>query len=203
MPGLFVRHSGLTITTTPGDCTSSRMEPGGLSAPTETGPQPYNTGGEVAVWTSGNEGDTWEKVRLATGNSSYNHTYVRRPVNAHPEFYAFWADGHARQQSESRLYFCNSTGEHVFRLPLADVGGPPETREGRPTQGRGGSRERRRSGLRWILRKGGTMKGIILSGGLGYPAVPAYGLDFKADYAHLRQTDDLLPSFGADAGQYP
>ncbi len=88
-----------------------------IIAPTETGPQPYNTGGEVAVWISGNEGDTWEKIRLATGNSRYNHTYVRRPVNAHPEFYAFWADGHARQQSESRLYFCNSTGEHVFRLP--------------------------------------------------------------------------------------
>ena len=54
---------------------------------------------------------------MVTENSPYNHTYVRRPVNAHPDFYAFWADGHAREVSESRLYFCDRTGKHVFRLP--------------------------------------------------------------------------------------
>jgi hypothetical protein len=46
-----------------------------------------------------------------------NHTYARRPVDAHPNFYAFWADGHGRQPSESRLYFCDKTGRRVFRLP--------------------------------------------------------------------------------------
>lgn len=71
----------------------------------------------MAVWTSGNEGAAWEKTRLATRYSKYNHTYVRRPVNAHPEFYAFWADGHTRQPSDSRLYFCNRSGDSVFRLP--------------------------------------------------------------------------------------
>ncbi len=96
------------------------IEPDGtwrIIAPTETGPQPYNTGGEVAVWTSGNEGAAWEKTRLTTRCSKYNHTYVRRPVNAHPEFYALWADGHTRQPSDSRLYFCNRSGDSVFRLP--------------------------------------------------------------------------------------
>ena len=104
------------------DAGGLHIEPDGtwrIVAPTGKGPQPYNTGGEVAVWTSADEGATWEKVRQATRNSKYNHTYVRRPVNAHPDFYAFWADGHAREQSESRLYFCNRTGETVYRLPTS------------------------------------------------------------------------------------
>jgi hypothetical protein len=55
-------------------------------------------------------------VKQLTRNSERNHTYARRPVNAHPGFYAFWADGHGRQPSESDLYFCNREGD-VFRLP--------------------------------------------------------------------------------------
>ena len=88
-----------------------------IIGPTETGPQPYNTGGEVAVWTSVDQGRTWSRECLVTKNSPFNHGYVRRPVNAHPEFYAFWADGHAREVSESRLYFCDKSGEKLFRLP--------------------------------------------------------------------------------------
>jgi len=88
-----------------------------IIGPTETGPQPYNTGGEVAVWTSSDHGATWRRERLVTRNSPYNHSYVRRPVAAHPDFYAFWADGHARRVSDSRLYFCDKTGQRVFRLP--------------------------------------------------------------------------------------
>ncbi len=88
-----------------------------LIAPTETGPQPYNPGGEVAIWTSGDRGKTWTRVKQITRDSQYNHTYVRRPVNAHPDFYAIWADGHARQPSESRLYFTDREGTHVWRLP--------------------------------------------------------------------------------------
>ncbi|HOJ32047.1 MAG TPA: BNR-4 repeat-containing protein [Candidatus Hydrogenedentes bacterium] len=85
--------------------------------PTEPGPQPYNPGGEVAVWISRDEGMTWRKRRQVTRGSIFNHTYCRRPVSAHTEFYAFWADGHARRPSESRLYFCDKTGRRVFRLP--------------------------------------------------------------------------------------
>jgi len=89
-----------------------------LIAPTETGPQPYNPGGEVAMWTSADRGTTWTKVKQLTRDSPYNHTYVRRPVNAHPDFYAIWADGHARQPSASRLYFTDRDGTRVWRLPV-------------------------------------------------------------------------------------
>ena len=84
--------------------------------PTETGPQAFNPGGELAVWKSTDQGNSWTKISDLTQNSAYNHTYVRRPVDAHPDFWAFWADGHGRQPSDSRLYFCNQKGE-IFKLP--------------------------------------------------------------------------------------
>ncbi len=87
-----------------------------IIGPAEVGPQPYGTGGEVGVWVSNNQGKTWQKQPSLTQNSVYNHSYVRRPANVHPDFYAFWADGHARQPSESALYFANQKGE-VYRLP--------------------------------------------------------------------------------------
>ena len=87
-----------------------------LIGPTEIGPQPFNPGGEVAMWTSGDQGKAWKMVRQLTRGSPRNHGYVRRPLNAHPDFYAFWADGQPRQPSESRLYFCNKAGD-VFVLP--------------------------------------------------------------------------------------
>ena len=87
-----------------------------IIAPTETGPQPFNPGGEVAMWISEDYGATWSRVRHLTSGSEYNHTYVRRPVNAHPDFYALWADGHARKPSPSRIYFCDREG-NVRILP--------------------------------------------------------------------------------------
>ncbi len=93
-----------------------------LIAPTQTGPQPYNPGGEVAMWTSADRGTTWQLLKQLTHDSQYNHTYVRRPIDAHPDFYALWADGHARQPSESRLYFTNRDGDHVWRLPFVMQG---------------------------------------------------------------------------------
>ena len=87
-----------------------------IIAPTETGPQPFNPGGEVAMWTSKDKGESWTKEKQLTRGSERNHTYVRRPVNANPEFYGFWADGDGRAPSVSRLYFCNKAGE-VFQLP--------------------------------------------------------------------------------------
>ena len=85
--------------------------------PTEIGPQPHNPGGEIALWTSRDEGRSWEKKRQLTRNSPFNHTYVRRPLHAHPEFYAIWADGHGRKPSESRIYFADKEGRRVRRLP--------------------------------------------------------------------------------------
>ncbi len=72
---------------------------------------------EVAMWKSTDLGKTWQKVKQLTHKSEYNHTYVRRPINAHPDFYAIWADGHARKKSKSRLYFTNRRSDHVWQLP--------------------------------------------------------------------------------------
>jgi len=87
-----------------------------IIGPTEPGPQPYNTGGEIAMWTSADRGATWNQLKQLTRGSPYNHGYCRRPVDAHPDFYALWADGHARRPSESRLYFCDREG-NVRMLP--------------------------------------------------------------------------------------
>ena len=98
-----------------------------IIAPTETGPQPYNPGGEMAVWVSENNGKTWTQQRQITVNSKRNHTYARAVANAHPGFYALWADGHGREPSESNLYFCNRAGD-VFALPRR-MSGPFEKPE--------------------------------------------------------------------------
>jgi hypothetical protein len=101
------------------DMGSIWVEDGGewrIIGPTEPGPQRYNTGGEIAMWTSTDRGNAWTKVKQLTAGSRYNHGYCRRPVDAHPDFYAIWADGHARQPSESRLHFCDREG-NVRLLP--------------------------------------------------------------------------------------
>jgi hypothetical protein len=87
-----------------------------IIGPTETGPQPYNPGGEIAMWASSDQGATWRKLRQMTRDSPRNHTYARRPVDAHPDFYALWADGHGRKPSISNLYFCDKKG-NVYLLP--------------------------------------------------------------------------------------
>ena len=88
-----------------------------IIGPTETGPQSYQTGGEMAVWESQDQGRTWRLLRQITRDSDYNHTYARRPVNATDPFFAFWADGNPLQNSPSRLYFSDSTGAQVWQLP--------------------------------------------------------------------------------------
>lgn len=85
-------------------------------APTSRGPQAYNPGGEMVAWTSSDQGQTWQPRKLLTSQSELNHSYARRPVNAHPGFYCLWSDGHGRQPSESRLYFSTRRGQ-VYRLP--------------------------------------------------------------------------------------
>lgn len=85
--------------------------------PTGAGPQPFGTGGEIELWESHDDARTWRRVRALTRKSKFNHTYVRRPLDAHPDFYALWADGDALGESASRLYFCNRSGD-VYRLPV-------------------------------------------------------------------------------------
>jgi hypothetical protein len=87
-----------------------------IIAPTQTGPQPYNPGGEMAMWISKDQGKTRKRIKQLTKNSPFNHTYARHPVNAHPDFYALWADGHGRMPSQSSLYYCDIDG-NVRLLP--------------------------------------------------------------------------------------
>jgi hypothetical protein len=96
------------------------IEPDGawrVIAPTEPGPQPFGTGGEMVMWLSRDEGKTWKRMKQLTNNSKLNHTYARRPLNAHPDFYTLWADGNARKRSESSLYFTDREGSKVWMLP--------------------------------------------------------------------------------------
>jgi hypothetical protein len=86
-------------------------------APTGVGPQPWGTGGEMVLWASRDEGKTWTRRTAITRNSEFNHSYARRPVNARDPFFAFWADGNPAKLSPSRLYFADSTGKRVWRLP--------------------------------------------------------------------------------------
>lgn len=88
-----------------------------IIAPTEPGPQPRTTGGEMVMWLSRDEGATWQKAKQLTHDSRFNHTFARRPVNAHAGFYTFWADGNPLEPSESSLYFTNREGSRVWRLP--------------------------------------------------------------------------------------
>ena len=88
-----------------------------IIGPTEAGPQFYGTGGEIARWVSNDQGKTWKKTAVLTSGSTRNHSYARRPMYAHEDFYSFWADGNADKFSESRLYFCNKRGSKVWILP--------------------------------------------------------------------------------------
>jgi hypothetical protein len=92
-----------------------------IIGPTEVGPQPFNPGGEVAMWQSRDQGRTWQQTRQLTTRSKQNHTYVRRSLNAHHDFVAIWADGHGRKPSGSSLYFSNADGA-VFQLPVTMTG---------------------------------------------------------------------------------
>ena len=84
--------------------------------PSDSGPQHWGTGGEIVRWTSRNQGRSWKRDKALTSGSERNHGYVRRPQNAAPGFYAFWADGNPDTPSQSRLYFCDRRGR-VFRMP--------------------------------------------------------------------------------------
>lgn len=88
-----------------------------IIGPTQVGPQVWQTGGEMALWSSEDLGQTWTMVRQITTNSIYNHTYARRPLNATDPFFALWADGNPTNVTPSRLYFSTSDGTTVRQLP--------------------------------------------------------------------------------------
>jgi len=88
-----------------------------LIAPTDAGPQPYGTGGQMVLWKSGDQGRTWRRDKPLTGDAERNHSYARGPLNSHADFSAIWADGNAREASDSSLYFTDRAATHVWRLP--------------------------------------------------------------------------------------
>ncbi len=102
-----------------------------LIAPTAPAAQPYATGGEVVLWASRDRGQTWRKLKQLTRGSKRNHSYVRQPLNPHPDFYALWADGDSLRPSPSHLYFCTKEGR-VFVLPehMSSDWAAPEPVEG-------------------------------------------------------------------------
>lgn len=87
-----------------------------MVAPTESGPQAYGAGGEITIWKSLNQGETWELERRLTHDSELNHSYVRRPINAKAPFCFFWATGDPGKLSKSELYFGDFEG-NVWKLP--------------------------------------------------------------------------------------
>jgi hypothetical protein len=115
-----------------------------IIGPTDPGPQYWGAGGEIAVWTSNDEGKTWEKINRVTSGSIRNNDYVRRPLNASSEFYAFWADGDADKLSESHLYFSDRDGKVVKELPYnmaSDFAVPLVRKDAGSLPATGGKRE--------------------------------------------------------------
>ncbi len=106
-----------------------------LIAPTDAGPQPYGTGGDMVMWTSKDQGKNWTRAAQLTGGGKYNHTYARKVVNAHPDFAAIWADGSPLEATPSSLYFSTRDGR-VYRLPSKMSGwtAKPELVGTRPVQ---------------------------------------------------------------------
>jgi hypothetical protein len=52
-----------------------------------------------------------------TRDSKRNHNYARRPLGAQDPFFVFWADGDPTRLSPSSLYFADSSGRKIWRLP--------------------------------------------------------------------------------------
>jgi len=92
-----------------------------IIGPTDPGPQPLGAGGEMVMWTSTDRGQTWRRAAALTRSSPRNHTYARRPVDAQPDFYAFWCDGNPDARSECVLHFATRDGK-VFALPTEMTG---------------------------------------------------------------------------------
>lgn len=85
--------------------------------PAEERPRQHGTGGEMALWISRDDGETWAMEKQITEKSRFNHGYARRPASAADPFFAFWADGDPARLTPSHLYFADSSGGHSWSLP--------------------------------------------------------------------------------------
>ncbi len=87
-----------------------------IVGPTEKGPQDWGVGGELAIWVSKDDGESWKLDKVLTENSEVSHAYVRRPLNFESPFCFFWADGHAYEFSKSEIYFGDFEG-NIWKMP--------------------------------------------------------------------------------------
>lgn len=87
-----------------------------IVGPTESGPQKWGVGGELAIWKSKDNGETWKRIKTLTKNSVNSHSYVRRPVDCKVPFCFFWANGNSHIFSKSELYFGDFKG-NIWKLP--------------------------------------------------------------------------------------
>jgi hypothetical protein len=85
-------------------------------APTGNQPQEHGGGGEIEIWESRDNGQTWTRSLGVTRNSRYNNNYVRKVVGGRDPFLYFWADGNPDRKTKSQLYFGDMKG-NVWRLP--------------------------------------------------------------------------------------
>ena len=85
--------------------------------PTDAGPQPLGTGGEMTAHLSTDGGSTWTLDRRVTSTSPLNHSYARRVLSGIDPFCVLWADGDPNKLSESRLYFSTRSGDRYWQLP--------------------------------------------------------------------------------------
>ncbi len=92
-----------------------------IIAPTGTGPQQWGQGGEIEVWESVDQGRNWKLVKAITENSLRNHSYVRRPVNAQDDFYAFWCDGDPTTPSSVNLYYLDRADYRIQMIRSNDA----------------------------------------------------------------------------------
>lgn len=99
MGSLFIEDNGWTVI-----------------GPTENSPQRYGGGGEVVIWKSSDQGQSWSQATQVTQQSERNHNYMRRVVNGKDPFFYFWADGNPDSLSRSDMYFGDSEGNY-WRLP--------------------------------------------------------------------------------------
>lgn len=87
------------------------------------GPQEWGCGGDIALYSSGDQGATWTLDKQLTSAESLNMTYPRLVEDADDGFFALWADGDGwgEATSHSSLYFMTANGT-VYQMPI-DFGG--------------------------------------------------------------------------------
>lgn len=78
--------------------------------PSGPGSQPFTTGGDLFRWTSNDGGQTWQSHLIPNKEAAGQQTYVRKVLNAHPDFHCLWASADALEPSPVRLHFADKQG---------------------------------------------------------------------------------------------